>query len=167
MPAEQFSSGPDKNQGYISSSCLTMQQSVKAVEADVTGLKQPQLVLGFTLKDALHALSESACRRKEQESRSAVQVEVINTKQLINYNKALRFVERGYAAFVGDDRRKIRYLEDYEQMRLRADLQTASYNKLIDERGHIECRPMHSGKKPMAGGPKFKTLQMIWGLRTR
>jgi len=154
MPAEQFSSGPDKNQGVTSSSCLTMQQSVKAVEADVTGLKQPQLVLGFTLKDALHALSESA-----------VQVEVINTKQLINYNKALRFVERGYAAFVGDDRRKIRYLEDYEQMRLRADLQTASYNKLIDERGHIECRPMHSGKNPWQAGLNSKRCR--WGLRTR
>jgi hypothetical protein len=71
MPAEQFSSGPDKNQGVTSSSCLTMQQSVKAVEADVTGLKQPQLVLGFTLKDALHALSESVADQRVGEGRSA------------------------------------------------------------------------------------------------
>lgn len=96
-----------------------------------------------------------------------IQVEVIDTKQLINYNKALRFVERGYAAFVDGDRRQIRYLEDYEQMRLRADIQNASYNKLIDERGQAEWRSMHSGNKPMAGGPKFKTRQMTWGLRTR
>jgi hypothetical protein len=96
-----------------------------------------------------------------------IQVEVINTKQLINYNKALRFVARGDAAFVGDDRRKIRYLENYEQMRLRADIQNASYNELIDERGEAEWRPMHCGNNPMAGGPEFKTRQITWGPRTR
>jgi len=124
-------------------------------------------VLGFTLKDALHALSESVADQRVGKAEVRFQVEVVNTKQLINYNKALRFVERGYAAFVGDDRRKIRYLENYEQMRLRADIQNASYNELIDERGEAEWRPMRCGNNPMAGGPELKTRQITWGLRTR
>jgi len=124
-------------------------------------------VLGFTLKDALHALSESVADQRVGKAEVRIQVEVINTKQLMNYNKALRFVEKGYAAFVGGDRRKIRYLEDYEQMRLRADIQNAIYNDLIDERGPIEWRQMHCGKNSMTGGPKFKTRQIVWGPRTQ
>jgi hypothetical protein len=92
-----------------------------------------------------------------------IRVEVINTQQLINYNKALRLVAKGYAAFVGDDRRQIRYLEHYEQMRLRDDMLNAQYDQSIDDErgGNIsgEWRPAHSGPKPMSGGPKSKTMQ--------
>ena len=92
-----------------------------------------------------------------------IQIEIINTRQLINYNKALRLVQKGYAAFVGDDRRKIRYLEHYEEMRLRADMLNAQYEQSIHEErgGEIsgEWQARNSGRKPMSGGPQSRTLQ--------
>ena len=72
-----------------------------------------------------------------------LRVEIINTRQFINYNKALRLVEKGYAAFVGDDRRKIRYLEDYEQMLLRADMRNA-------ERDLYPQQPLRWRSQPFA-----------------
>ena len=85
-----------------------------------------------------------------------IQVEVVNTKQLINYNKALCFVKKGYAAFVCDDRRKIRYLEHYEQMRLRDDMRNARYEQCIDNaRGgrYRENGELHTAaKNPHPGG---------------
>jgi len=60
---------------------------------------------------SLHALSESVADQRVRKAEVRIQVEIINARQLINYNKALRLVEKGYAAFVGDDRRKNRYLE--------------------------------------------------------
>src|SRR5437867_3928013 len=59
------------------------------------------------------------------------------------------------------------YLEDYELMQLRADMQNASYDELIDERRQAEWRVMNCGKNPMAGGPKFKTRQITWLRRSR
>ena len=100
-----------------------------------------------------------------------LQVQVINTQAFINYNKAVRLVDKGYAAFVGDDRRKIRYLEHYEQMRLRDDMRNARCEQSIDAArgGSIsgEWRPTHSGKKPTSGGPQCKTLQYIMTVRSR
>jgi len=100
-----------------------------------------------------------------------IQVEVINTKQLINYNKALCFVKKVYAAFVCDDRRKIRYLEHYEQMRLRDDMRNARYEQCIDNArgGPIsgEWRATHSVKKPTSGGPQCRTMQYMMTVRSR
>ncbi len=100
-----------------------------------------------------------------------LQVQVINTQAFINYNKAVRLVDRGYAAFVGDDRSRIRYLEHYEQMRIRDDMRNARYDQSIDAArgGPIsgEWRPRHSGKKPTSGGPQCRTLQYIMTVRSR
>ena len=83
----------------------------------------------------------------------------------MNYNKALRLVEKGYAEFVGDDGRKIRYLEQYAQMRLRADMLNAQYEQTDelerDVKASGEWRARHSGRKPMPGGPQSKTLQFM------
>jgi len=98
-----------------------------------------------------------------------LRVEIINTRQFINYNKALRLVEKGYAAFVGDDRLKIRYLEHYEQMLLRADMRNAQYEQSVDSErgGNIsgEWQSAHSGRKPMSGGPQSKTMQFRMKVR--
>ncbi len=83
----------------------------------------------------------------------------------------MRLVEIGYAAFLGDDRRKIRYLEDYKQMLLRADMRNARYEQSVaDERGGNisgEWQSSHSGRKPMSGGPQSKTMQFRMKVRPR
>jgi hypothetical protein len=99
-----------------------------------------------------------------------IRVENINTRQFMNYNKALRLVEKGYAAFVGDDRKKIRYLEHYELMLLRADMRNAQYEQFVagERGGNIsgEWQPAHSGRKPMSGGPQCKTMQFSMKVRS-
>jgi hypothetical protein len=56
-------------------------------------------------------------------------------------------------------------------MRLRDDIRNARYEQSIDAArgGPIsgEWRPRHSGKKPISGGPQYRTMQYIMTVRSR
>lgn len=76
-------------------------------------------------------------------------------------HEAERLVYRGMAAFVEDEPRSIRvmrYLEDYEQMRLNAEMVQASEQAYFDAATDEECRDkiwqFIDGSRRLHGGPR-------------
>jgi len=109
-----------------------------------------------------HALSGS--RAGFQVKTPPVRSQNINTGEYKNLSHVESLVHRGEAAFIGDDRKQWRFLQDYEQKRLRWEILKASEQALFDcfTEGETKRRvwqTLNTGRNPMSDGPKMRVRQ--------
>jgi len=94
----------------------------------------------------------------------------IGEEPIFSYRRVQLLVHRGVAAIIPDPTDDsivtFRYLESYEVARLRNDIQTASEDYRFDQDTANEAqkrvwKTLHSGRRPIAGGPKMGVRQFV------